>query len=112
MTRTWKKSSRSIRLQVLVCPEDYAAWYNYAAEQDISVRNDSELVRKLMQLATNTEDLDLKIYVLRNKIKMLAEDKAKDQEIISRLQTTRIQLQQDLDRLKENIKKKRRQKKK
>lgn len=107
MTKTWKKSSRSVRLQVLVSPEDYAAWYNYAAENEIPVKNDSDLVRKLISKVQNIDKLDLDVYILRDRTKQLEKKIEERDEVISRLQSTRIQLEQDLERLKENIKRRR-----
>lgn len=101
-----------------MCPEDYAAWYNYAAENQIAVKNDSDLVRKLISRVQNIDKLDLDVYILRDRCNRL-ETKLKERDDIiarlennaSRLQSIRLQQAQDLNRLKENIKKKRRKKK-
>jgi len=118
MIKTWKKSSRSVRLQVLVCPEDYVAWHNFAADLEIKANNDSDLVRKLIARVQNINKLDLDVYILRDRTKQLEQKVAERDQLIetqqnkiSILKSERLQAIADLDQLKENIKKKRRQKK-
>lgn len=118
MIQTWKKSSKSVRLQVLVSPEDYAAWYTYAAENEITVKNDSDLVRKLIARVQNIDKLDLDVYILKDRCTRV-ETKLKERDIIiekqresiSILKSKRLQLIEELDRLNENIKIKRSKKK-
>ena len=96
--------ARNVRISVFLEPVEYKNWVDYAAESKIKYKNDSEMVRKLIHQVQRAEKLDLDVYILRDKIKQLKLQIIQQDDIISRLQTTRIQLQQDLDRLKENIK--------
>lgn len=95
---------RNMRISVFIDPSEYANWKNYAAESKLSYKNDSELVRNLIHRVQHAEKLDLDVYILRDKVKQLKERLLQREDIISKLQSTRVHLQQDLDRLEENIK--------
>ena len=93
-----------MRIQLLLDPKMYGDWVKYAADNKIFHNNDSDLIRKLIGRIAFTEKLDLDVYILRDKVTQLKGQILKRDDVISRLQTTRIKLQEDNDRLKANIK--------
>lgn len=103
--------TRNLLVRVYLDPKEYETWKNFAAEHHIKYKNDGELVRNLIHQVAYVEKLGLDVYILRDKIKQVKEQLLKKEDIISKLQSTRVQLQEDLDRLKENIEKKRKKKK-